>query len=140
MRKLKLIDWIPLVGIFTALYNRAEGSIFYIISLVNLPNFDFNYCLFSNIKNLFTMNTLPTIEEFLRNSKFKSLDILNKVIAKDGLGGSEGKRLLEAIIEFTKLHVQAALEAAAKKAGTICDEAFIDTDLILDAYSLSNIK
>lgn len=51
----------------------------------------------------------------------------------------------ERMIEFAKLHVQEALKQASDKA--VCylnehhpDEAFIDKQSILNAYSLTNIK
>jgi len=44
------------------------------------------------------------------------------------------------LIEFAKMHVQAALKAASKNAmGVHCTD-YIDPDSILDAYPLTNIK
>jgi hypothetical protein len=48
------------------------------------------------------------------------------------------------LIRFAKLHVEAALKAAAENAITICDEGgetgFVDKDSILSSYPLENIK
>ena len=49
-----------------------------------------------------------------------------------------------AMIEFAKLHVEAALKAASEKALVYADEGgyseFVDEDSILNAYPLENIK
>ena len=58
---------------------------------------------------------------------------------------------LEAMIEFAKLHVEAALKEASEKAKTFdiynescgdveCKVTFIKKDSILNAYPLENIK
>ena len=48
--------------------------------------------------------------------------------------------ITKAMIEFAKMHVQAALKAASKNAmGVHCTD-YIDPDSILDAYPLTNIK
>lgn len=80
------------------------------------------------------MNTIPTAEEFLKNCQLE--------------GNWTAKRML---IEFAKLHVQAALKAALNKA-TIAykEEEFqiedqiqlfeINKNSILEAYPLTKIK
>lgn len=72
---------------------------------------------------------IPTAEEFLRGKPFSIESIYNNMI------------------EFAKLHVQAALKAADDNAdvkvidvdmtGSIWD---VDSDTILNAYPLENIK
>lgn len=51
---------------------------------------------------------------------------------------------IEAMLEFAKLHVKAALEAACNEVYVICDSGktfqSINEDSILNAYSLENIK
>lgn len=49
-------------------------------------------------------------------------------------------RLCKLLIEFTKLHVKQALEAAANNADIIGVGPHIDKDSILNAYPESNIK
>ncbi len=88
---------------------------------------------------------IPTAEEFLtkivvdNNNSFdikESSDITNDVT--------------EAMIEFAKLHVEAALKAASEKAKTknkwdgntgseFCDTV-VDSESILNAYDLNQIK
>lgn len=51
----------------------------------------------------------------------------------------------EMMIEFAKYHVTEALKKASEKASLKCgeyssDDFYIDTDSILNAYPLSNIK
>ena len=73
---------------------------------------------------------IPTAEEFLENY--------------DDLRPDETYRVLHIMQEFAKLHVQAALEAAAKNAeiehGYHSGDAFIASSSILNAYPLTNIK
>jgi hypothetical protein len=50
------------------------------------------------------------------------------------------KDCIDAMIEFAKLHVKAALEAASENAmGVHCTD-YIDPDSITEAYPESNIK
>jgi hypothetical protein len=50
----------------------------------------------------------------------------------------------EMLIEFAKLHVEAALKSASEKATVYADEGgyseFVDEQSILNSYSLDNIK
>jgi hypothetical protein len=76
------------------------------------------------------MNRIPTAEEF-----YKQITgcVINHVDIK------------KAMIEFAKLHVEAALKAASKNAKTIRDKEFfalhnVSKSSILNAYSLNNIK
>jgi hypothetical protein len=67
-------------------------------------------------------NNLPTAEEFLKIENLPT-DILS------------GDDINYAMIEFAKLHVEAALNAACESEGYDIDE-----DSILNAYPLTNIK
>ena len=75
------------------------------------------------------MNKIPTAEEYL-NSKV----------------GTRSAWITEMMIEFAKLHVEAALKAASKNAdvklvsGVMDDYRVIDEDTILKSYPLENIK
>ena len=79
------------------------------------------------------MSTIPTAEE-----------ILNRDYT------STKENAIRAMIEFAKLHVEAALKEASKKAkitydysgntgSEYCDE-FVDKDSILNSYPLDKIK
>ena len=47
---------------------------------------------------------------------------------------------LQNMVEFAKMHVEAALKAASENAmGVHCTD-YVDPDSILDAYPLTNIK
>lgn len=80
-------------------------------------------------------NKTPTASEFL---------------PKNNNGKYSRNEVEKAMIEFAKLHVEAALKAASKKAqcedGAIVDLGFeiisasVDKDSILNSYSLNNIK
>lgn len=85
------------------------------------------------------MKKIPTAAEYLKTN---ANDI-----------SYEGKQLFaadvtpEMLITFAKLHVQAALKAAAKKLKTCTNpesdaflKSFISKEQILSAYSLENIK
>lgn len=95
-------------------------------------------------------NNIPTAEEFLENSNninYKKLQSINPQL--DILPFIEAD-----LIEFSKLHVEAALKEAAEKAKTKKKEIpytgaraggsyfidVIDTDSILNAYPTKNIK
>lgn len=80
---------------------------------------------------------IPTAEEFARNIQQK----YSIYCSPEELG--------EGLIEFAKLHVKAALRSASYKAkikGRVfvgrraSEETQIDTDSIINAYSLENIK
>ena len=82
------------------------------------------------------MEKLPTAEEFLR----KNIDYV--------LSENDCKEDVEnAMIEFAKLHVEAALKKASKKAKIIdvgidyaIMEFVVDKSSILNSYPLENIK
>ena len=79
------------------------------------------------------MSKIPTAEEFL---------ILNK--DKDFRLSMSGLYVSEIMIEFAKLHVEAALKNASENALVYADEGgyseFVDKNSILNAYQLENIK
>jgi hypothetical protein len=75
------------------------------------------------------MKKIPTAEEFLNRDEsgiFNEVDITH------------------AMIEFTKLHVEAALKAAANNIEVNCDSSdtfqSVNEQSILNAYPLINIK
>jgi len=77
------------------------------------------------------MSKLPTAEEVYTDFHFNYKGDNNSVI--------------EAMAEFAKLHVEAALKAASENADTLKGEVYaskgcIDKDSILNAYPLNNIK
>ena len=85
------------------------------------------------------MSKIPTVEEFFKkysDNTFLSEGYYEYLVEKDSFK--------EALIEFAKLHVQAALKEASKKAQVYADEGgyseFVDEDSILNAYPLTNIK
>jgi len=57
---------------------------------------------------------------------------------------SDAQKSVEIMIEFAKLHVEAALKEASEKATVYADEGgyseFVDEQSILSSYSLDNIK
>jgi hypothetical protein len=75
---------------------------------------------------------IPIAEEFLKKYELGNTGKIDIEDAK------------EAIIEFAKLHVEAALKAASKNADTIhirnTNDYEIDKESILNAYPLTNIK
>jgi hypothetical protein len=89
------------------------------------------------------MNNLPTAEEFLNSNSLKGHVAMDSVNEDD---------IVTDMIEFAKLHVEAALKAAAEKA-RVCNvddhdpltgQEFISSevvkDSILNAYPLNLIK
>lgn len=85
---------------------------------------------------------VPTAKEMLLSKDYAP----NYILLRD---------LDNIMIEFAKLHVKAALEAAAKNAdmkkecgcktesecyAMVCCDTIIDKNSIIDAYSLENIK
>jgi hypothetical protein len=83
-----------------------------------------------------------TAEEFLIS---KGLKGVGNLLVRDNSQYSEnGTQKL--MIEFAKMHVKAALEAASEKAnldgdeGSNFDYIIVDKDTILNAYPESNIK
>ena len=95
------------------------------------------------------MNKIPTVDRFLFLKSKKYPSFCNE-------GGLGLHYIREALIEFAKIHVQAALEAADNNARVEIvdwDEDYgfssdrkptpiygVDGDSILNAYPLSNIK
>ena len=82
------------------------------------------------------MSKIPTVEEFLKGRPWKN-------------GMNLQERIHESMIEFAKLHVEAALKEASENAfitnhkPTLDDDRFykkIDKNSILNAYPLTNIK
>jgi len=76
---------------------------------------------------------IQTAEEFLS----KNIDYVLENDCKEDVK--------TAMIEFAKLHVEAALKNASEKSTVIRDEEFytishVDKDSILNAYPLTNIK
>ena len=74
----------------------------------------------------------PTAKEFLKNFHRQEEHNLEQGVQ-------------EAMIEFSKLHVEAALKAAVRNAeittiGRYTKTQLIDEDSILDSYPLTNIK
>ena len=74
---------------------------------------------------------IQSAEEFLKNFHRQETHTLEEGVQ-------------EAMIEFTKLHVEAALKAAASDAHTkdvpYTDDVEVDKESILNAYPLENIK
>ena len=76
------------------------------------------------------MSKIPTVEEFLKGRPWKN-------------GMNLQERIHESMIEFAKLHVEAALEEANRKVIVTYyyDEGIrVNKDSILNAYPLTNIK
>ena len=88
------------------------------------------------------MSNIPTAEEF-----FYSIIVQSSI---DENGNYSICDIQEALIEFAKLHVEAALKAASKQAKTKEDVAIfaegsyrtqvVDKESILNSYPLENIK
>lgn len=76
------------------------------------------------------MSKVPTAEEFFENNHglFTSFNV------KDKSGKLVRVVSIDKAIEFTKLHVKAALEAAKTKVKVGIIGSYIDKDLILNAY------
>jgi hypothetical protein len=77
------------------------------------------------------MSKIPTAENFL---------IIND--DKDFRLSMSGRYVSEMMIEFAKLHVEAALKEASEKADLTDNGRFpyVDKGSILNSYSLDNIK
>jgi len=94
-------------------------------------------------------NNIPTAEEFLNNTQEGNSIWGDLLKDKGDVFYAEDVKI--AMIEFAKLHVQAALEAASEKAdlkdyeeyqygGGYITKQEIDKDSILNSYPLENIK
>lgn len=82
---------------------------------------------------------LPSAEEFLLQEGMTSLHLLNEVLTLDGKEGSQGERLIKAIINFTRMHVQACKEDIAANIEYDQDHA-LHRQSVLQAYPETNIK
>lgn len=81
------------------------------------------------------MNQLPTAEEFLKENANDISYEEGQMFAADVTP--------DMLIQFTKLHVQAALQAAAENAECKFidyDEAVVRKDSIINSYPEENIK
>ena len=92
---------------------------------------------------------IPTAEEWLLNHKEMSkYDVAS--YDEGGYLGVDEEALYKIMIEFAKLHVEAALKEASEKINLtdeVCEalqnhwfKEYIDKDSILNSYSLDNIK
>jgi hypothetical protein len=86
---------------------------------------------------------IPTADIFFLNNYFS--DSLSDDDKKLWLEcNRQAKESVQIMIEFAKLHVEAALKAASEKATVYADEGgyseFVDEQSILNSYSLDNIK
>lgn len=88
------------------------------------------------------MNKIPTVEELIKGKS----DSFDTQMRRDTYYKSTVENLM---IEFAKIHVKAALEAASKKAETYYEphwsgeqegSTYIDKQSILNAYPDENIK
>ena len=88
------------------------------------------------LKNIKKMSKIPTAEEFLDN--FLNKDAIPWSPEIDKVYGC----INTAMIEFAKLHVEAALKEAYENADLeyYGDEVCYNKDSILNAYPLENIK
>jgi len=84
------------------------------------------------------MSKIPTAEEFQKNYSIEYYD-------EGGYQGVEEKEVSNMLIEFTKLHVEAALEARDRLYQTHFDELSTmwtkeNIEFIKKSYPLENIK
>ena len=89
------------------------------------------------------MAKIPTAETFFLNTYFSdSISDDDKRLWLEC--NRQAKESVQIMIEFAKLHVEAALKAASEKATVYADEGgyseFVDEQSILNSYSLDNIK
>lgn len=84
------------------------------------------------------MKKIPTAKE-MHEKMNKDLD---EALFIDKEKWKDRDPIQEVLIEFAKLHVQAALEAAAENAQILERDLYddVDKESILTAYSLENIK
>lgn len=85
------------------------------------------------------MSKILTVEEYLKGHSVKSFEMLEAII--DGkINWTQALDFLEnSHIEYAKLHVQAALEAAASSKLAFKSKTLMRQE-ILSAYPLTNIK
>jgi hypothetical protein len=90
------------------------------------------------------MEPIPTAEEMLKvqlaGLKIDYVGFNKEVLAKSGLPGILDNLIQDVMIEFAKLHVEAALEAAGEIIENELEKDFLNKDSILTAYPLENIK
>lgn len=85
-------------------------------------------------------------EKILNSYNMKQLPTAQELLQTKGIGGVQAKTISEWMIEFTKLHVEAALRSAACDAEAIpysegaIGQCGVDEESILNAYPLDNIK
>ena len=79
------------------------------------------------LKNIKKMSKIPTVEEFLKGRQWKN-------------GMSLQERIHESMIEFAKLHVEAALKEAEIAGQNNWGNSKKMKDAILNSYLLENIK
>ena len=99
------------------------------------------------------MEKIPTAEEFMLSNRISNPvgEVFRLNLSRDCHAKTE-KDIQQAMIEFAKLHVEAALKEASEKATVtpvdheeISEGSFrpiwgVDDDSILNSYSLDNIK
>lgn len=81
---------------------------------------------------------METAENILRKH------LIQKLEANLTSNDDRAEAINNAMLEFAKNHVEAALKEASEKASVYADEGgyseFVDEDSILNAYPLTNIK
>ncbi len=87
------------------------------------------------MKNKIDHNTIPTAEEFAILNQY---DLGN--YDEGGYLGINTKAFSEKLIQFTMIHIKAALEIASKAESDGTLGRMIYPDSILNAYPLENIK
>jgi hypothetical protein len=78
-------------------------------------------------------NKTPTAEEFIRDEYEQYSGNLEAIICN-------GNHVEFMMIEFAKLHVEMALKAAAEIVDMEVEKDFLTKDVILNAYTLTDIK
>ena len=89
------------------------------------------------------MKKIPTAEDFMNSKEFEP----DSGISFEDYHGDNAAMVPHMMIEFAKLHVQAALKTANQHATASNKSKFsgdcnpvVDSDSILNAYPLENIK
>jgi len=77
-------------------------------------------------------------------TNYKLIQNAEEFLKRDESGVFNEADIVQAMIEFAKLHVELALKAASEDAQTECDEGgelgFVNKETILNAYPLTYIK
>lgn len=85
-----------------------------------------------------------TAEQFLKKEEFNMLPILDGVLTPDGIPHTQGERLIKAMVNFAKAHVELALKEASDNVThkhKVYDSDFlIDKESIINTYTLTKIK